>query len=134
MTSRSRFWWLPFGRVPQIPPRELYAKLNGARPPRILDVRTDMEWRNSRIEGAVNTPITSLRRMLESLDLDPDRPTVAVCLSAHRSIPAVRLLRAAGFEDVHQLEGGMRAWWKAGLPVAADRPDDSDMAAVGRHS
>ena len=38
------------------------------------------------------------------------RPVVAICLSAHRSIPAARLLRAHGFPDAAQLAGGMLAW------------------------
>jgi len=130
MTSRSRFWWLPFGRVPEIAPLELHAKLNGGDPPQVLDVRTHMEWRHDRIAGAINVPITSLQRALENLEIDPGRPTVAICLSAHRSVPAVRLLRAAGFADVRQLEGGMRAWRKAGLPVVVGRHDDSDIAAI----
>lgn len=36
-------------------------------------------------------------------------------ISAHRSIPAVRKLRARGYE-ARQLRGGMLAWWRAGLP------------------
>jgi len=115
--SGSRFWWLPFGRVPEISPRDLYEKLTSAQPPQILDVRTHREWRASRIECSINAPITSLRAKLMNLDLDPGRMTVAICLSAHRSIPAVRVLREAGFVDIYQLEGGMLAWWKAGLPV-----------------
>lgn len=134
MSGRRRFWWVPLGRVPEIAPRQLHAKLTGGRPPQIVDVRTRMEWRCSRIEGAINAPITSLRRALEDLGLDPDCPTVTICLSAHRSIPAVRLLREAGFADVRQLEGGMRAWWKAGLPVVAGRPADCDTAAIDRGS
>jgi rhodanese-related sulfurtransferase len=117
MAVRSKLWWLPFGSVPEVSPEDLHAKLAGGGAPQILDVRTPREWRASRIEGAVNVPITSLRAGLESLSLDPRRPVVAICLSAHRSIPAVRVLREAGFVDVCQLQGGMRAWWKAGLPV-----------------
>lgn len=117
MASRSRFWWLPFGSVPEVSPKDLHAKLASGSDPQILDVRTHQEWRASRIEGAVNAPITSLPARLENLNLERRRPVVAICLSAHRSIPAVRALREAGFVDVCQLQGGMLAWWKAGLPV-----------------
>jgi rhodanese-related sulfurtransferase len=117
MAWRSRFWWLPFGSVPEISPNELHAKLSGDSVPYILDVRTHREWKASRIEGAVNVPITSLRADLKNLGLESARPVIAICLSAHRSIPAVRALREAGFVDACQLQGGMLAWWKAGLPV-----------------
>ncbi|MGD9223920.1 MAG: rhodanese-like domain-containing protein [Desulfobacteraceae bacterium] len=120
MSLRSIFWWLPFGSVPEISPMDLHKKLTNGQPPQILDVRTDKEWGDSRIKGAVNVPITSLRATLNSLDLDPDRPTVTICRSAHRSIPAVRLLSNVGFTDICQLKGGMQAWWKAGLPTVKD--------------
>lgn len=39
------FWWLPFGRVPEIEAEELAARCDGATAPQILDVRTRREWR-----------------------------------------------------------------------------------------
>lgn len=117
MTLRSLFWWVPFGSVAEVAPEELHRSLGKDPAPHILDVRTPDEWAESRIEGAINIPITSFRAELANIELEPGRPVVAICLSAHRSIPAVRLLRAAGFKDACQLQGGMQAWWKAGLPV-----------------
>jgi rhodanese-related sulfurtransferase len=116
------FWWLPFGRVPEVSAAELNESLAQGPQPQIVDVRTGTEWRKSRIPGAVNVPIQELRRRLESLALDADRPIVAICLSAHRSIPAVRLLRARGYPHTVQLQGGMLAWWKADYVTEAD-PD-----------
>lgn len=105
-------WW-PFGRVPEISAEELEAELEKGAV-QIVDVRTGAEFRLSRIAQARHLPITSFSRTrLESLDLDPDRPVVAICLTAHRSIPAVRKLRELGYE-ARQLRGGMRAWWKRG--------------------
>lgn len=114
------FWWLPFGQVPEVSAAELNQILSSGQKPQIVDVRTGTEWRNSRIPGAVNVPIQELRRRLGSLSLDAERPIVAICLSAHRSIPAVRLLRARGFANAVQLQGGMLAWWKAEYATEAD--------------
>jgi rhodanese-related sulfurtransferase len=113
-------WWLPFGRVPEVPAGELQRCLAGDYPPQILDVRTRVEWRRGHIVGAINLPINELRRGLPGLGLATNRPVVAICLSAHRSIPAVRLLRARGFEDAAQLQGGMLAWWRQDLPAVAE--------------
>ena len=113
------FWWVPFGRVPEIEAEELAARCGGEPPPQILDVRTRREWRKSRIPNAEHLTFVSLKKQVAGLGLDPTRPTVAVCLSAHRSIPAVRLLKRHGFSDVCQLKGGMKAWWAAGLPAEA---------------
>ncbi len=113
---KRALWWLPFGRVPEMPAAELHRQLQ-TDPPRIIDVRTVTEYRRSRISGAESVPITELRKRLPTLGLDPNRPVVTVCLSAHRSIPAVRLLQAHGFPHVRQLAGGMLSWWRAELPT-----------------
>ncbi|HOU90382.1 MAG TPA: rhodanese-like domain-containing protein [Polyangiaceae bacterium] len=102
-------WWLPFGAVPEITAAELAARLAKGERLQLLDVRTRREHAQSRVPGAVSVPITELSTRLD--ELDPQRPTVAICLSAHRSVPAVRLLQRRGFRDVVQLAGGMRAWW-----------------------
>jgi len=116
------FWWLPFGRVSEVSAAELNEILSSDPRPQIVDVRTGAEWRKSRIPGTVNVPIQELRRRLDSLSLDAERPIVAICLSAHRSIPAVRLLRARGYPHAVQLQGGMLAWWKADYVTEVD-PD-----------
>ncbi len=110
-------WWLPFGHVAEISALELKQQLEQTDTIQLLDVRTHMEWTRSRIAGSVNVPVGKLRSRLPSLGLDPQRPVVAICLSAHRSIPAVRLLRSHGFESVCQLHGGMLAWWHHHLPT-----------------
>ena len=109
-------WWLPFGRVPEVRPAELAGEMAGAASPVLLDVRTAGEFAAGHIAGAINVPVTSLSGRLPSLGDLGGRPVVAICLSAHRSPPAVRLLRRTGI-DARQLAGGMIAWRMAGLPV-----------------
>lgn len=111
---KKLFWWLPFGRVAEIDAEALHDRLDSEQI-QLLDVRTDAEWRQGHIQGAVHAPITSLSRRLPELELDKDKPVVAICLSAHRSIPAVRLLEREGFREVCQLEGGMLAWRARGF-------------------
>jgi rhodanese-related sulfurtransferase len=108
-------WWLPFGKVPEVPAPRLAQELVLAPPPQVVDVRTEAEFRRGHVHGAVNVPIQQLAARLPALGLERDRAVVAICLSGHRSIPAVRLLRARGFE-ASQLRGGMFAWRAAGFP------------------
>jgi rhodanese-related sulfurtransferase len=108
-------WWLPFGRVPEIPAPRLARDLSAAVPPQVVDVRTEAEFRRGHIRGAVNVPIQTLARRIGAIGLDRSRPVVAICLTAHRSIPAVRLLVRTGFSAA-QLAGGMLAWRAAGFP------------------
>lgn len=118
---KKRFWWLPFGHVPEINADELHARLTGHRPLKIIDVRSGAEWRRSHIPGAVSVPINELKVRIASLQLDAQQPIIAICLSAHRSIPAVRLLQAQGFVNIVQLKGGMLAWWNKNYPTEQAR-------------
>ena len=114
------FWWLPLGRVSEVDATDLEKELQGDAPPQLLDVRTRREFRTGHIAGAVHVPIGALRSRVPRLPFDPQRPIVAICLSAHRSIPAVRMLKSAGFKDARQLAGGMLAWRRKGLPTQSD--------------
>ncbi len=107
-------WWLPFGRVPELDAAALAERLARKPQPQLVDVRTHAEFAGGHVRGAVNVPITELAARIDALELDPARPVVAICLSGHRSIPAVRLLRQRGFDAV-QLAGGMIAWRGQGL-------------------
>ncbi|HEU4385623.1 MAG TPA: rhodanese-like domain-containing protein [Anaeromyxobacteraceae bacterium] len=111
-------WWFPFGRVPEIAPADLALRLRRRPWPQLLDVRSAAEFAGGHVRGAVNVPVTELRSRIDSLRLDRSRLVVAVCLTAHRSRPAVRLLRQRGFEAL-QLAGGMRAWRAGRLPEAS---------------
>ena len=105
--------WLPFGSVAELSSEEINEIVNNeAIAVQILDVRTRAEWKAGHISGAVNIPITHLNGAVGDLAFDKNILVVAICLSAHRSIPAVRVLQELGYRDVKQLAGGMRAWNK----------------------
>src|SRR5512139_4136213 len=105
----SPFWWLPFGKVPEIAAVDLKAGLDQHEPVQLIDVRTPGEFAGGHIYGAINVPINHLRSALPTLGIDRSRPVIAVCQTAHRSPPAVRLLRQAGF-SAQQLHGCMISW------------------------
>lgn len=110
------FDWLPFGRVSEISPEALREQLKNVQ---IVDVRTLMEFQQSRIQGAINLPITHFsKKAISELSLDQSIPVVTICLSAHRSIPATRRLKQLGYE-VKQLQGGMKAWWNRSYPIVS---------------
>lgn len=108
--------WLPVGRVESIDPAQLPCPANQlAEQFYLLDVRTSAEWSQSRLPGCINIPLH--RFSLSSLDLDTiNKPVICICLSAHRSTPAVRKLRRAGIE-AYELKGGMLNWWRLKLPT-----------------
>ncbi|HUQ42535.1 MAG TPA: rhodanese-like domain-containing protein [Candidatus Limnocylindrales bacterium] len=83
----------------------------------LIDVREDDEWQAGHIEGSIHVPLGELGERLSDLPLGGR--IVAVCRSGSRSGTAVRGLRQLGY-DAENLDGGVTAWAKAGLPLVDD--------------
>ena len=114
-------WWFPFGKVDELTAQELYAKIRtNGQDLQLIDVRTAAEYAEGHIAKTRNVPIQVLPKRLAELKLDPQRPVIAICMSGHRSVPAYRLLKRAGFAQVYQLAGGMMSWRRKGLPTVKD--------------
>jgi rhodanese-related sulfurtransferase len=58
---------------------------------------------------------------MDNLASIKSRPIVAVCDAGITSTKAVTSLRAAGFDSVYGLKGGMTGWGQAGLPVVTGK-------------
>jgi CRP-like cAMP-binding protein len=71
---------------------------------RLLDVRTEDEYRNGTIKGSVNMPLYLLR--LKATSLDPKSHYIVFCQTGSRSCAAAFLLSQRGFE-VSVLRGGL---------------------------
>jgi rhodanese-related sulfurtransferase len=80
----------------------------------LVDVREDDEWQAGHIEGAQHIPLGELGERLS--ELPSGRRVLAVCRSGGRSGAAVKRLRELGY-DAENLDGGVTAWSKAGLPL-----------------
>jgi hydroxyacylglutathione hydrolase len=90
--------------------REAKTKLERAF---VLDVRTQAEFEAGHIAGATHIHAGRLMHNLERLP--KDRLVLVHCQSGARSAATVSALRAAGFGNVLELEGGYDAWTKANL-------------------
>lgn len=99
-------------------PKGAFARLGEFQ---LVDCREQYEWDAGRIEGAVHLPLNAIMAG-GGADLDPEKPIVVICRSGNRSELATMMFRARGFE-AHNLEGGMEAWDRDGLPFSA--PDGS---------
>lgn len=83
----------------------------------IVDVRSSEEFAAGHLRDAKHIPLADLSARIGELDKQKNRTIVMVCQTGARSDKAARQLQAAGFEDVHSLEGGLAAWKAAGLPL-----------------
>jgi rhodanese-related sulfurtransferase len=102
-----------FTRTAGTDPTGLAARL-AERRVHILDVRQPSEWRHGHIRGSQNLPLLQLKRGLATLPRE--KTIVTVCASGHRSKAAARTLQRAGYQ-VENLNGGMHAWTRVGLPI-----------------
>jgi hydroxyacylglutathione hydrolase len=99
-------------RVPRITAGTLSEQLGSPDPPLLIDVRTEREWQEGRIDGAINVPLSRLQEQLG--DVPPDRSIVVYCATGYRAAIAGSVMRAAQF-DVSDLVGGIDAWDSAQL-------------------
>lgn len=96
--------------VPEIGPRELRSRLDGAQRPLLIDVREPFEAEISRIAAARLIPLGELPERLGELEAWRDQSVVVHCQTGGRSRRACELLLAEGFSKVENLAGGIEAW------------------------
>jgi uncharacterized membrane protein YdjX (TVP38/TMEM64 family)/rhodanese-related sulfurtransferase len=106
-------------RLPWLSVDELKQRLEGVSPPLILDVRTaaDFDGEQGHLHGALNLPLETLPKRLDTLGPDPERPIALICRTEGRSAKAAAILARQGFARVQVVQGGMTAWLDRGWPV-----------------
>lgn len=82
----------------------------------ILDVREPWEYAQGHVPESALIPLGQLASRLA--ELPQDRPIYVICRSGNRSQQAAELLVASGFSEVYNVQGGMLAYERAGLPIA----------------
>jgi hydroxyacylglutathione hydrolase len=85
--------------------------------PQVLDVREIDEFDSGHIPNAKHCYVGYLEDKLDELSFDKDQPVVVTCGVGHRAGVGVSILLRAGFKDVRNLLGGMKAWNALGLPT-----------------
>lgn len=83
----------------------------------VLDIRTPGEFDKGRIAGAKNIDFLApdFEQRLEKLD--KSKSYLVHCASGGRSTHSLALFKKHDFHSIYHLDGGMKAWEKAGLPV-----------------
>jgi len=108
----------PLGKLHQISALELKERMQSGHYQAVYDVRTPQEYKKGHIEGVTHLPLS---RLLESPpELPRESEVLIVCGSGYRGNIAASFLQGIGFQQVHSLAGGMKAWMAAGHPVSKD--------------
>ncbi len=81
----------------------------------VLDVREQWEYDEGHIPGVTLIPMGEVQSRLD--EIPTDQPVILTCRSGNRSGQVTEYLRQQGYDNVHNMEGGILAWEAAGLPV-----------------
>ena len=82
---------------------------DASRPrPLLLDVREPWEYEYCHIPGSELMPMASVPPRLQ--ELPETGPLVCICHHGARSMQVAAFLERAGFEQVHNLTGGVHGW------------------------
>jgi rhodanese-related sulfurtransferase len=104
-------------RVMQCTVADVKARLDRGERFQLIDVREDSEWAVDRAAGARHIGRGVLERDVESLIPEKATPLVLYCGGGFRSALAADNLQKMGYTNVISMDGGIRAWREAGLPL-----------------
>jgi rhodanese-related sulfurtransferase len=83
----------------------------------VLDLREQTEFAAGRLPNALHIPLAQLAARGQELAKFIGRPVIAYCDRGNRSRAAAAALAKLGFTEVFTLQGGLRAWSDAGMPL-----------------
>jgi rhodanese-related sulfurtransferase len=91
-----------------------FEKLRGDKKNVVLDVRTPKEFAAGHMPGAINIDVNAPDFEKRVKELDPKRTYLVHCAAGVRSAKACDKLGKMDFSSLYNLQGGFKAWEKAG--------------------
>ena len=83
----------------------------------VLDIREPGEFNGGHIPKAKNIPLAELDKRVDDISRFKAKPVIVTSGPSGKASSAARLLKAKGFTNVVELQGGFGAWQQASLPV-----------------
>ena len=99
-------------QIPSVTPSDVPAEAY------LLDVREPDEWEAGHAPGAHHVPMMEIPARMAEVPTDVD--VVVVCRSGGRSGQVTSYLLGNGWDNVRNLDGGMRSWAGAGRDVISE--------------
>jgi rhodanese-related sulfurtransferase len=91
----------------QVSAEELQSWIKANRDITLIDIREDWE-RNDYNIGGIHIPLGELMNRISEIPKEGD--VVLYCEKGIRSVLAIQRLEAAGYDNLINLSGGMKAW------------------------
>lgn len=96
--------------------KEFSEKIKATPTAPVIDVRTSEEFSKGHLPNAKNIDWRGSDFDKQLASLDKSKPVFLYCLSGGRSSSAASAMRASGFKEVYELDGGIMKWRGANLP------------------
>jgi rhodanese-related sulfurtransferase len=85
-------------------------------PCQIFDLRREAEFNTGHLENAENRPLDFINDWSGKVSSN-EKPLFIHCAGGYRSMIAASILKARGFHDFYEVEGGFKAIASCGLPI-----------------
>ncbi len=108
----------PTDKAEMVEQAELLSRIQDQSVPVILDVRSEAEYQNGHIPGAINLPYPDYQQPLEALKLQKGQEIIVYCETGGRAGKVEADMETMGFFEVRHLKGDMHGWREAGLVIA----------------
>jgi rhodanese-related sulfurtransferase len=86
----------------------------------VLDLRTPGEFNSGSLPGATNIDFLASDFSQRLNALDKTKAYLVHCASGGRSTQSLKVFQTQKFQSVYHLDGGIKAWKKAGLPLESN--------------
>ncbi len=106
--------------------QELLDRMASGEAPLLLDVRSEREYAEGHLRGAMLIPHDELKTRVAELAAYKDQEIVVYCRSGARASTAEAVLREAGFTKIRDLDGHILLWKKNGYPLEESLAPDRD--------
>ena len=83
----------------------------------MVDVRDAAEYGAERIAQSKHVPLAELADKLPQVVKNKKTPVLFICSTGMRSGRAAAVARKMGYEECHNVAGGMRSWKAANMPL-----------------
>jgi rhodanese-related sulfurtransferase len=83
----------------------------------VIDVRTQQEYDEGHIPGAILVPEETLYQKIPQLYPDKTKTIYLYCHTGHRGAVSTRLLKSMGYEKAFNIEGGLDGWQAGGNKI-----------------
>lgn len=87
---------------------DLKAWRDEGKPHQLIDVREVAELKTASVDGATHIPMATVPA--RKAEVATDKPVVVMCHHGGRSMQVTRWLRANGFSNAVNLNGGIDQW------------------------